>query len=54
MLAKRSSASVRVASSGTIINTLGWVEGLGYELQVHAIQALKVGGWRLRVYLSRP
>jgi hypothetical protein len=25
-----------------VINTMGWVEGLGYELQLHAITTLKV------------
>ena len=26
-----------------VINTMGWIEGLGYELLLHSIQALKVG-----------
>ena len=25
-----------------ILNTMGWVEGLGYELLLHAIEAFKV------------
>lgn len=26
-----------------VVNTLGWVEALGYELLLHAIKSLKVG-----------
>ena len=32
----------QVAASGMVINTLGWVDGLGYELLLHSIRALKV------------
>jgi hypothetical protein len=39
---RRASASPRACASGMVINTMGWVEGLGYELQLHAITALKV------------
>lgn len=42
ILERRASASPRAAASGMVINTMGWVEGLGYELQLHAITALKV------------
>jgi hypothetical protein len=27
-----------------VINTMGWIEGLGYELLLHAIRTLQVGG----------
>ena len=30
-----------------VINTMGWVEGLGYDLLLHSIQTLKVGCLRL-------
>jgi polyribonucleotide 5'-hydroxyl-kinase len=43
ILERRASASPRAAASGMVINTMGWVEGLGYELQLHAITTLKVG-----------
>lgn len=42
VLDKRAAASPSASSAGLVINTLGWVEGLGYELQKHAIQAFKV------------
>ena len=29
-------------SSGILVNTMGWVEGLGYELLLHAAEVLKV------------
>lgn len=29
-------------SSGILVNTMGWVEGLGYELLLHAVKALKI------------
>lgn len=29
-------------SSGIVVNTMGWVEGLGYDLLLHAIRALKI------------
>lgn len=29
-------------ASGLLINSMGWVEGLGYELLCHAARALKV------------
>ena len=25
-----------------VVNTMGWVEGLGYDLLLHSIQALQV------------
>ena len=25
-----------------VINTMGWIEGLGYDLLLHSIQTLKV------------
>lgn len=42
ILHKRAESSPRAAASGLIINTLGWIDGLGYELQLHAISSLKV------------
>jgi len=41
ILDKRAAASPLAAASGLVVNTLGWVEGLGYELQIAAIHALK-------------
>jgi len=41
VLERRAAANPTAASSGMVINTMGWVEGLGYELQVHAINAFK-------------
>jgi mRNA cleavage and polyadenylation factor CLP1 P-loop len=29
-------------AAGLIINTMGWVDGLGYDLLLHSIQALEV------------
>lgn len=42
VLERQAAASPRLGASGLVINTLGWVEGLGYELQLHAINAFKV------------
>ena len=33
--------NVDVQAAGLIINTMGFVEGLGYELLLHAITALR-------------
>lgn len=33
--------SLQVRADGMVINTMGWVEGLGYELLLHSIKALK-------------
>lgn len=41
VLERRAAANPHAAASGMVINTMGWVEGLGYELQVHAINAFK-------------
>lgn len=32
---------VQVAAAGMMINTMGWVEGLGFELLLHTITAMK-------------
>lgn len=32
----------QVAAAGMVVNTLGWVEGLGYELLLHVVKALRV------------
>ena len=42
ILHKRAESSPKAAASGLIVNTLGWIDGLGYELQLHAISSLKV------------
>lgn len=44
VLERRAEANSKAKASGLIINTLGWVDGLGYELQMHAVSALKVRG----------
>ncbi|GIM12091.1 hypothetical protein Vretimale_15520 [Volvox reticuliferus] len=41
LLQRRAAADPRVAASGLIINTFGWVDGLGYELQKHIIQTFQ-------------
>ena len=33
--------NVDVQSAGLVINTMGFIEGLGYELLLHAINALR-------------
>lgn len=42
VLERRAEANPKAKASGLIINTLGWIDGLGYELQIHAISSLKV------------
>ncbi|CAD7695075.1 unnamed protein product [Ostreobium quekettii] len=42
LLDRRANRHPTVAASGMLVNTMGWVEGLGYELILHAIKALKV------------
>ena len=32
----------KVAASGMVINSMGWIEDLGFELLLHAIQALSI------------
>jgi polyribonucleotide 5'-hydroxyl-kinase len=34
-------ANVDVQAAGVVINTMGWIEGLGYELLLHSIDTLK-------------
>ncbi|GLC38630.1 hypothetical protein PLESTB_000454200 [Pleodorina starrii] len=41
LLQRRAVTDPRVAASGLIINTFGWVDGLGYELQKHVIQTFQ-------------
>lgn len=41
VLERRADANPKAAASGLIINTMGWVDGLGYELASHAISSLK-------------
>lgn len=50
MLDSRADASPEVAAAGMVVNTMGYIDGLGYELLLHAIKALRVrvqcwGGW---------
>ena len=32
---------MQVGAAGMVINTMGWVEGLGFQLLMHAIQAMQ-------------
>ena len=41
LLDRRSNISSLVRASGYIINTMGWIDGLGYELLLHSIEALR-------------
>lgn len=38
----RLSKDVDARASGLIVNTCGWIDGAGYELILHAIQALGI------------
>lgn len=42
MLDARAVATPGAAAAGFFVNTMGWIEGLGYELICHAIAALRV------------
>lgn len=42
ILDRRCELDPAAGSSGMIINTFGWVDGPGYDLQRHVIQAFKV------------
>ena len=33
---------MQVRAAGMVINTMGWIDGLGYELILHALGALRV------------
>ncbi|EFJ41740.1 hypothetical protein VOLCADRAFT_67961, partial [Volvox carteri f. nagariensis] len=41
LLQRRAAADPRAAASGIIINTFGWVDGPGYDLQKHIIQTFQ-------------
>lgn len=41
VLDRRSALSAKVAASGTLINTMGWIDGDGYALLKHAVGALR-------------
>lgn len=41
VLDRRAESSPEVAAAGMVINTLGWVEGLGYELLLHVVRSMK-------------
>ena len=34
-------ANADVRAAGMVVNTMGWVDGLGYELLLHSIAALR-------------
>lgn len=42
VLDNRASSSPEVAASGMVINTMGYIDGLGLELLSHIIRSLKV------------
>jgi hypothetical protein len=42
VLDSRANSSPDVAAAGMVVNTMGYVDGLGYELLLHAIKSLKV------------
>lgn len=42
MLDSRADTSPDVAAAGMLINTMGYIDDLGYELLVHAITTLRV------------
>ena len=42
VLTRMAATCMQAKSAGMIINTMGWIEGLGYELLLHSIQTLKV------------
>eukprot|EP01104_Vermistella_antarctica_P015135 TRINITY_DN4903_c0_g1_i2.p1 TRINITY_DN4903_c0_g1~~TRINITY_DN4903_c0_g1_i2.p1 ORF type:complete len:343 (+),score=34.86 TRINITY_DN4903_c0_g1_i2:342-1370(+) len=41
-LDQRMETNEKARASGCVINTCGWVDGMGYELLLHSIKALKV------------
>eukprot|EP00232_Nephroselmis_pyriformis_P020426 CAMPEP_0182882620 /NCGR_PEP_ID=MMETSP0034_2-20130328/17893_1 /TAXON_ID=156128 /ORGANISM="Nephroselmis pyriformis, Strain CCMP717" /LENGTH=418 /DNA_ID=CAMNT_0025015723 /DNA_START=12 /DNA_END=1265 /DNA_ORIENTATION=- len=42
MLEKHCKANARAAAGGMVVNTMGWVEGNGYQLLLHAAEQLQV------------
>lgn len=42
MMDERSKANESARAGGCVVNTMGWVEGLGLELLLHAREALKI------------
>lgn len=42
VLEKRAVMNPTASHSGTVINTMGWTEGVGYELLIHSLLTLKV------------
>lgn len=42
VLDNRASGAPDVAAAGMVINTMGYIDGLGFELLIHAIKSLKV------------
>ncbi|MED6150561.1 Protein CLP1 [Stylosanthes scabra] len=41
MLERQFAGNAESRASGMVINTMGWIEGVGYELLLHAIRTLK-------------
>ncbi|KIY91354.1 Pre-mRNA cleavage complex II protein Clp1 [Monoraphidium neglectum] len=41
VLDSRADTSPEVAAAGMVVNTLGWVDGLGYDLLLHVIASLR-------------
>ncbi|KAK9818033.1 hypothetical protein WJX72_005994 [[Myrmecia] bisecta] len=41
LLDKRAQSNAAVRAAGMVINTMGWIDGLGYTLLLHSIEALK-------------
>lgn len=41
-LDRRSEAGARAAADGLVANTLGWIDGAGYDILLHVVRALRV------------
>ncbi|KAG2483832.1 hypothetical protein HYH03_017355 [Edaphochlamys debaryana] len=41
LLQRRAAADAKASASGLVINTFGWVDGVGYELQKHIISSFQ-------------
>jgi len=59
LLNRRAERNAEGAAAGMIVNTMGWIDGLGYEILLHSINATKadtvlvVGNEKLYSQLSR-
>ena len=45
VLDRRAESSPQVAAAGMVINTMGWIDGPGYDLLLYCIKALQVRGF---------